>query len=97
MTLEPEDVGQVATRGDPQARLEYLRLLAEVEAVEIRRQTQHFAMLLVQRDVTLVAVLTNQAVQGIAVGHPADEARVGRQWNDGEALNPTLNGSLSDV
>ena len=43
---------------------------------------QHDAVLNVKEDLFLVAVVPDQRVQRVGVGHPADEARVGRKRDD---------------
>lgn len=43
---------------------------------------QHDAMLDVQEDLLLLPVVPDEGMQGVTVGDPANEARVGRQRDD---------------
>lgn len=44
-------------------------------------------MLDVEQDLLLLAVVPDEGVQRVAVRHPADQARVGGQRDDGVALD----------
>lgn len=44
-------------------------------------------MLDVEQDLLLLSVVSDEGVQRVAVGHPADQARVGGQGDDGVALD----------
>mmetsp|Transcript_17483 Transcript_17483/g.52433 ORF Transcript_17483/g.52433 Transcript_17483/m.52433 type:complete len:714 (+) Transcript_17483:377-2518(+) len=83
--LEPHDAVEVIAGGGVQGVLEHLHLLDHCQQVVVRRQPQHQPVLHVQRHLTGVAVLADEGVQGVGVGHPADEAAVGRQGDDGVA------------
>lgn len=48
---------------------------------------QHDAMLDVEQDLLLLAVVPDEGVQRVAVRHPANQARVGGQRDDGVALD----------
>ena len=42
---------------------------------------QHDAMLQVQQNLLLLAIVTDERVKCITVRHPANQTGVGRQWN----------------
>lgn len=48
---------------------------------------QHDAVLDVEQDLLLLAVVPDEGVQRVAVRHPANQARVGGQRDDGVALD----------
>lgn len=74
--LEPQNLVQVISRGRVECVLEDLDLLNDHEMVVVRRHSQHEPVLDVERDLARVAVLADEVVQRVRVGHPPDEARI---------------------
>ena len=73
---------QVLAAGGVQGMLEHLDLLDDRQVVVVRRHAHHEAVLHVERDLAPLAVLPDQRVQRVRVGHPPDEPAVGRQRDD---------------
>lgn len=48
---------------------------------------EHDAMFDVEQNLFLLSVVSDEGVQGVTVGHPANQARVGGQRDHGVALN----------
>lgn len=48
---------------------------------------EHDAMLDVEQNLLLLPVVSDEGVQGVAVGHPSDQTRVCGQRDHGVALN----------
>ena len=48
---------------------------------------QHESVLNVEHDLLLLSVVSYEGVDGVTVGHPADEARVGGEGDDRVAFN----------
>ena len=48
---------------------------------------EHEPVFNVKHDLLLVPVVADESVYGVAVGHPANETRVGREGDDRIALN----------
>ncbi len=48
---------------------------------------EHQPVLNVEHNLFLVSVVPDEGVYGVTVRHPANQARVGRQWSDRVALN----------
>lgn len=48
---------------------------------------EHDAMFNVEQDLFLLSVVSDEGMQGVTVGHPANQARVGGQGDDCVALN----------
>lgn len=61
-------------------------LLHEHQFLQVGRHTLHYAVLDVQQTFAFLPVVPDQRMQCVAVGHPADEARVGRERYDRVAL-----------
>lgn len=54
---------------------------------------EHDAMLDVEQNLLLLPVVSDEGVQGVAVGHPSNQARVGGQRDHRVALNAGESGA----
>mmetsp|Transcript_13522 Transcript_13522/g.28909 ORF Transcript_13522/g.28909 Transcript_13522/m.28909 type:complete len:454 (-) Transcript_13522:2570-3931(-) len=85
--LEPQHLVQVLPARGLECVLKHLHLLDDCEVVVVGGHAQHQAVLHVESHLAGVPVLADECVQGVAVGHPADEAAVGAEGDDGVACN----------
>ena len=67
--------------------LEHLNFLYDHEVVKVRRHAEHEAVLHVERDFACIAVFSDELVDGVGLRDPANEARIGRQRDDGVSGN----------
>mmetsp|Transcript_38512 Transcript_38512/g.53470 ORF Transcript_38512/g.53470 Transcript_38512/m.53470 type:complete len:204 (+) Transcript_38512:646-1257(+) len=80
VTLQPEHFVQIVPWSVLHRMLEYLHLGNESEVLVVGGKGDHEPVLQVDGHFTGLSMLTDERMQGVAVGHPADESRVGRQW-----------------
>ena len=73
----PALLGRTARVGE--GMLEDLDLLEQRERVEVGGEVHHQPVLDVEKDVARHAVVPHEGVEGVALRHPLDEARVGRE------------------
>lgn len=85
--LEPENTVQVLARRVVEGVAKHLDLLHQRQVVIVGRHLQHDAVLNVKEDLAALAVLADENMKRVAVGHPAEETRVLRQRDGGEALD----------
>lgn len=60
---------------------------AEMTGQKLAPHPQHDAMLNVEQNLLLFSVVSDKGVQGVAVGHPPNQARVGGQRDHSIALD----------
>eukprot|EP00162_Nutomonas_longa_P011397 comp20527_c0_seq1/m.41541 comp20527_c0_seq1/g.41541 ORF comp20527_c0_seq1/g.41541 comp20527_c0_seq1/m.41541 type:complete len:384 (+) comp20527_c0_seq1:194-1345(+) len=85
--LEPEHLVQILARCVIEGVLKDLDFLHQSELVKVRGHHEHQPVLNVEHNCTRAAVLLDQGVQRVRVGHPSNETRVGRERNHGIAAN----------
>jgi len=79
MRLRGGHLVEVLAGGVCQRVLEHLHLAHELEVVVVWRHGQHQSLLDVQQDLSGIAVVSDESVESVAVGHPLDQPRVRRE------------------
>ena len=49
---------------------------------------EHESVFNIKENLLLLSVVSDKRVQGVSVRYPANQSRVGRQWNHRKPLNP---------
>lgn len=58
-----------------------------MDVVLVVSHPEHDAMFNVEQNLFLLSVVSDEGMQGVAVGYPANQARVGGQWDHRVSLN----------
>lgn len=64
-----------------------MRTVVEMSRRRLAPHPQHDAMLDVEQNLLLFSVVSDEGMQGVAVGHPSNQARVGGQRDHSVALD----------